>query len=84
MSILVMNVHGPGHDAFYKARDKHEGKPGIAFVTVGEVVGVDGNPIVVGQGDPLEDVSAATRKTLPLTKVGVCLCRHRGVGGGAS
>lgn len=73
MSILVMNVHGPGHDAFYQARERHDGNPGIAFVTVGEVADVEGNPIEVGEGDPLDAKSRAMKKTLPLTKVGSCV-----------
>eukprot|EP00903_Cladosiphon_okamuranus_P013250 g12355.t1 len=69
MSILVMNVHGPGHDAFYDARNRYEGNPGIDFLTVGEVVDAEGKPLDVGEGDALDKQSRAMRKTLPLPKV---------------
>lgn len=87
MSILVMNVHGPGHNAFYDARKRHEGKSGIDFLTVGEVMDAEGKPIEVGEGDALDAKSRAMRKTLPLDKVSLWessrergRCRRRGVG----
>lgn len=77
MSVLVMNVHGPGHDAFDEARKRYEGTPGIAFFDVGEIVDVKGNPIAVGEGDALDVKSRAMKKTLPLTKVGFFACTSR-------
>lgn len=85
MSILVMNVYGPGHDAFYRARDTYGGKPGIAFLTAGEAVDREGNPIVVGEGEALDAKARAKRKTLPLAQVGRFYAVGVGVGlGGRS
>lgn len=64
-----MNVHGPSHEAFYKARDKYEGRRGVIFMSVGEAVDADGAPIVVGEGEPLTPKAKARKKVLPLTKV---------------
>lgn len=64
-----MNVHGPSHEAFYKARDKYEGRRGVIFMSVGEALDADGAPIVVGEGEPLPPKAQARKKVLPLTKV---------------
>ncbi|CAM9349370.1 unnamed protein product [Ectocarpus sp. 12 AP-2014] len=69
ITILVMNVHGPSHEAFYKARDKYEGRRGVIFMSVGEALDADGAPIVVGKGEPLTPKAQARKKVLPLTKV---------------
>lgn len=69
MSILVMNVHGPGHDAFYMAREKYQGKARVTFLSLGEAADTKGNPIVVGDGEQLDKKARARRKTLPLEKV---------------
>ncbi|CAM9707241.1 unnamed protein product, partial [Ectocarpus fasciculatus] len=69
ITILVMNVHGPDHGAFYVARDKYEGRRGVIFMSVGEAVDADGAPIVVGEGGPLTPNDQARKKFLPLMKV---------------
>ncbi|CAN0384133.1 unnamed protein product, partial [Hapterophycus canaliculatus] len=69
ITILVVNVHGPRHDAFFQARDKHEGTPGVVFLSVGEGVDAAGEAIVVGEGEPLTSKAKAQRKNLPLEKV---------------
>lgn len=76
ISIVVMNVHGAGHTAFNDARQQHEGKAGVVFLSIEEGVNVLGERITVGDGSPLPP-NAKNKKALPMKKVGVwggCVC----------
>lgn len=72
VTVLVVNLHGPGHTAFEEARRRHEGvTPGVEFLSVG-VDGFDGFGgfvEAVGDGLSMDGHPVGNRKSLPTPKV---------------